>query len=116
MSPAPPVCRLPSLLAHSTIFEDSCMLTRTTVELEKVGPLVDGNHENPFELLGPHDVITAGRKAMAVRAFLPGVAQAWLIDNEHQGSQPMRRVHPAGLYEAICPLRDDSQRHRYQLR
>src|SRR5882724_12175986 len=92
------------------------MTTRTSVELEKVGPLLDGRHENPFEVLGPHEIESAGRRALAVRAFLPGSAQAWVVDAVQGLPQPMRRIHPAGLYEAICPLNSDAQNHRYQLR
>jgi len=92
------------------------MTTRTTVELDKVGPLLDGRHENPFELLGPHEIITAGRRALAVRAFLPNSQQAWVVDPQHGQPQPMRRIHPAGLYEAICPMTHDTTNHRYQLR
>ena len=44
---------------------------RTTIALEKVGRLVEGRDENPFELLGPHEVLDGGRRALAVRAFLP---------------------------------------------
>ncbi len=90
------------------------MTTRTTVALEKVGLLLDGRHENPFELLGPHEVLTAGRRALAVRAFLPGSAQAWVVDPGNQ-PQPMRRIHPAGLYEAICPSMKNAA-GQYQLR
>ena len=42
---------------------------RTTLALENIGRLVEGRHENPFELLGPHEVIEGGRRATAVRAF-----------------------------------------------
>ena len=38
---------------------------RTTVSLEKFGQLLEGRHENPFEVLGPHEVHEAGRKALA---------------------------------------------------
>ncbi len=79
---------------------------RTQVNLDAIGPLVSGTHENPFELLGPHEVISEGRRALAVRAFLPESQQAWLIDNAHDLRRPMRRIHPAGLYEAICPVED----------
>ena len=82
---------------------------RTTLSLEDIGRLVEQRHENPFELLGPHEVIVGGRRATAVRAFLPHSKQAWVVDGaDAEGSQknpgrPMRRIHPAGLYEAICP-------------
>jgi 1,4-alpha-glucan branching enzyme len=92
------------------------MTTRTTVALDKVGPLVDGHYENPFEVLGPHEIVAAGRRATAVRAFLPGSAQAWVVDPGQRQPRPMRCIHPAGLYEAICPIMNDTPNHRYQLR
>ncbi|MCO6455763.1 MAG: 1,4-alpha-glucan branching protein GlgB [Pirellulaceae bacterium] len=88
---------------------------RTSVSLQSVGALIDGNHPNPFEVLGPHEVQQDGRKVLAVRAFLPHSRQAWVLDQAHDVSRPMRRIHPAGLYEAICPL-PSSRGERYQLR
>src|SRR5262245_11644922 len=41
---------------------------------------------------------------MAVRAFLPQSSQAWVVDEAQGTPRPMRRIHPSGLYEAICPL------------
>jgi len=86
---------------------------RTNVSLESVGALVEGNHENPFGLLGPHPVSHQGREALAVRAYLPGSSQVWVVDPAQKSHRPMRRIHPAGLFEAICPLSDQVN---YQLR
>ena len=80
------------------------MAVRTSVELEKVRALLEGRYENPFDILGPHEIDDAGRRALAVRAYLPDTQQAWVVHPKHNSSQPMRRIHPAGLYEAICPL------------
>ena len=88
---------------------------RTTVALDGLTPLVEGRHENPFEILGPHEVTVEGRRAVAVRAYLPDSTQAWVVDKRHGNSRPMRRIHPAGLFEAICPLGEDGER-RYLLR
>jgi 1,4-alpha-glucan branching enzyme len=83
--------------------------------LESVHQLVEGKHQNPFELLGPHEVDDSGRRVLAVRAFLPQSSQAWVVDSAHREvARPMRRIHPAGLFEAICPL--DDQAPRYLLR
>jgi 1,4-alpha-glucan branching enzyme len=77
---------------------------RTALDLRAVSQLVNGTHPRPFEILGPHEVRTRGGRATAVRAFLPGSTQAWVVDAAHGGvRRPMRRIHPAGLYEAICP-------------
>jgi 1,4-alpha-glucan branching enzyme len=91
------------------------MSTRTSLALERIGPLLDGHHENPFELLGPHEIESAGRRALAVRAFLPEVAQAW-VEPRHGVRHPMRRIHPAGLFEAICPLDSKRKHEPYMLR
>lgn len=79
---------------------------RTQVPLGAIAPLVHGYHQNPFDILGPHEVTDEGRKALAVRAFLPDAKQVWLVDPAHGESQPMRRIHPSGLYEAIRPKED----------
>ncbi|MBN2024856.1 MAG: 1,4-alpha-glucan branching protein GlgB [Pirellulales bacterium] len=77
---------------------------RTTVTLDRIHQLVEGREENPFSLLGPHPVVEAGLPAVAIRAFLPQSSQAWIVGPGHaQVTRPMRRIHPAGLYEAICP-------------
>jgi 1,4-alpha-glucan branching enzyme len=91
------------------------MSVRTSVELDKMGTLIDGRIENPFEVLGPHVVEKAGRRALAVRAFLPGSTQAWVVDAAHTIQQPMRRIHPSGLFEAITDLTLNSN-ERYLLK
>jgi 1,4-alpha-glucan branching enzyme len=78
--------------------------------------LLDGSLSNPGDVLGPREIDDGGRRALAVRAFLPESTQAWLVDPSRQSSRPMRRIHPAGLYEAIFPLTDGTLRRPYQLR
>jgi len=90
---------------------------RTTVPLDRVARLVEGNEENPFEILGPHVVSNSGRRLLAVRAFLPHSVQAWVVDPGHgEEARPMRRIHPAGLFEAICPLSDGKEPPQYLIR
>jgi 1,4-alpha-glucan branching enzyme len=87
---------------------------QTTVPLDGVGALIQANHPTPFELLGPHEVQVAGRRAISVRAFLPEAEQAWVVEPQQTVSRPMRRIHPAGLYEAILP--EQGFDRQYQLR
>lgn len=89
---------------------------RTQLSLSHVAAIVNGTHANPAEVLGPHELDTEGRHVTAVRVFLPQTQQVWVVHPAHQTALPMRRVHPAGLYEAICPWPGDEQRRRYQLR
>ncbi len=89
---------------------------RTTIQLGNIGRLVEGRHHDPFEILGPHEVEDAGRRAVAVRALLPESTQAWVIDAAHPTiRRPMRRIHPSGLFEAICPAHESTSGSRYML-
>ncbi len=89
---------------------------RTHVKLSTIGALLAGSHPNPGEVLGPHEVVHEGRRALAVRAFLPESQRAWVMHPSHEAPQPMRKIHPAGIYEAICPLASNDQERRYQIR
>jgi 1,4-alpha-glucan branching enzyme len=91
---------------------------RSTVDVNAINPVIHGYHENPFEVLGPHVIEENGRQALAVRAYLPQSQQAWLVDPKAGESKPMRRIHPAGLFEAICgpEIHDVEQGRTYQLR
>ena len=88
---------------------------RTQTSLETIGRLVEGRLEDPRRLLGPHIVEHDGRKAMAVRAFLPQSQRAWVLDDVQGESHAMRRIHPSGLYEAICPLDSSGKAPAYRL-
>jgi 1,4-alpha-glucan branching enzyme len=74
----------------------------TDVSLASIGQLINGTHGNPASVLGPHSIDYLGRSATAIRAFQPGAQAAWLIDNVSGEKRPMRRIHPAGFFEAIC--------------
>ena len=78
---------------------------QTQLPLHSIAPVVYGYHENPFEVLGPHEVEQNGRRALAVRAYLPEAQRAWVVDPAHGVTRPMRRIHPAGLYEAVVEER-----------
>lgn len=90
---------------------------RTTAPLDQVTRLVEQRHENPFAILGPHEVETDGRKMLAIRAYLPHGAQAWVVDGPHGEEilRPMRRIHPAGVFEALCLPSNGNGCLHYQL-
>ena len=74
----------------------------TQVSLSSISQLIEGTHENPSSVLGPHPVDYRGEAAVAVRTFLPEAKAAWIIDRQSGLRRPMRRLHPAGFFEAIC--------------
>lgn len=87
----------------------------TELTLENIGQIVDGTLQNPTSVLGPHRVDYNGRKAIAVRAFLPETHQAWLLDPRSSTQHPMRRLHPAGIFEGLLPF-EPQQHLDYRLR
>src|SRR3569623_1396484 len=76
---------------------------RSTVTLDGMNALLEGSLARPMDVLGPQTIQHEGRKMLAVRAFLPDARQVW-VEPRHGASRAMRRIHPAGLYEAVCPL------------
>jgi len=90
---------------------------QSTLSPESIGALIAGCHEQPFEILGPHQQKNRRGETVAVRAYLPNSEQAWLIDPSHKSKRvPMMQIHPAGLYEATCSAlvsRGESETRRF---
>jgi 1,4-alpha-glucan branching enzyme len=75
---------------------------QTQLSLSAIGQIISGQHENPGSLLGVHPISYKGTPATAVRSFLPQAKAAWIIDTASGRRRPMRQIHPAGFFEAIC--------------
>jgi 1,4-alpha-glucan branching enzyme len=71
-----------------------------TTSKRDVTQITNGEHRDPFAVLGPHPAPGGGA---AVRAFLPGAREAHLVP-ETGTPIPMRRIHPAGFFEATAPV------------
>ncbi len=83
---------------------------RSIVDVSAINPLVYGYHENPFEVLGPHEIEEDGRRALAVRALSPAVAAGVV------GRPPAGRGQADAADSPGRPVRGDlpprSPRHR----
>ena len=92
---------------------------QTQLSLNRLSEVVYGATANPRDILGPHDVIVEGERALSVRGFFPGAKQVWLVDlQENAGAEsvrPMRRLHPSGVYEGLMKPQDASKRN-YRIR
>src|SRR6056297_1445467 len=75
----------------------------TQLSLKNISFLLDGSHQDPAALLGPHRVDYQGIPSVSVRSFLPEATAAWVVETASGDRRPMRKIHPAGVYEAICP-------------
>jgi 1,4-alpha-glucan branching enzyme len=73
-----------------------------TVPPEIVEAIVKGTYNDPFAVLGPHSVKVLTRNAVAIRGFFPHAAQVTAIPlTPDVPPQPMERIHPDGLFEAV---------------
>ncbi|HZP78188.1 MAG TPA: 1,4-alpha-glucan branching protein GlgB [Pseudolabrys sp.] len=69
--------------------------------------LINGQHANPFNYLGPH----RENDAPVVRVFLPDAARVSVVDDAgHERELP--RIHDAGLFSGIVPEIDAHYRLR----
>jgi len=88
----------------------------TVGSLGKMSEIIEGCSQNPGGFLGPHRTDKNGSNTAAVRAYLPGTDQAWLFHPGHGRSTPMTKIHPSGMFEAMCPMDGVTEKGQYQLR
>jgi 1,4-alpha-glucan branching enzyme len=84
-----------------------------TVASEQIDRIVWNQHDNPFEILGPHQIEQNGKSVWVVRAYLPSADAAWVICPEQRKEYPMQSVHHPHFFE--CTL-EQSELADYQLR
>src|SRR5437870_13042937 len=78
--------------------------TPTTLSDEAIASIVGGYNDDPFAILGPHQVSLNGKASTAVRAFLPWAKELGVaVDGDKVYNAA--RVHPDGFFEAIVPRR-----------
>jgi 1,4-alpha-glucan branching enzyme len=77
------------------------MSERARLSADVIEALVNGQHGDPFGVLGPHPTPDA---QVTVRAFLPHAQEVWLTINGAAG-RPLERIHPAGLWATALPAR-----------
>ena len=86
----------------------------TTTKLYDIFHIVNGEHSDPHTVLGMHEMEEDGRKAVAVRAFLPDAAGITVIDYANKRKKyPMERLHADGFFEVT--IADREEWFRYQL-
>ncbi len=77
---------------------------QTSLCLDRLEQLLSGRLSRPEGLLGVQQARWRGRTVGVIRTFLPQGRQVWLEGEPVPGGRmPMRRVHPAGVFEAVVP-------------
>ncbi len=86
----------------------------TTIAPDQVNQIVWNQHQNPFEVLGPHPVEQNGTvKSWVVRAYLPKGSAAWVVCPDQRKEYQMQSVHHPNFFE--CQI-ETAQLSNYQLR
>src|SRR5262245_1703149 len=89
------------------------------LSFEQAEQLVQGHHWDPLSILGPHPATTSDPKetnGLAIRCFLPEAKEvAVVLDAKDFKPVPMRRIHKAGLFEALCPTNAAGTSYRLRI-
>jgi 1,4-alpha-glucan branching enzyme len=74
------------------------------LDAHAIRAVVEGEHGDPFAVLGPHREQTSDGAAVAVRAIVPGAATVRVLPADAPPTL-MERLHPAGFFETVLPDR-----------
>ncbi|MBD2153124.1 1,4-alpha-glucan branching enzyme [Leptolyngbya sp. FACHB-16] len=84
-----------------------------TVAPDQVNRIVWNQHQDPFEVLGPHPVQDGDKTVWSVRAYLPDASAASVVLPEARAEYPMQALHHPHFFE--CQI-DIPELSNYQLR
>jgi 1,4-alpha-glucan branching enzyme len=94
------------------------ILNSTSAVPEEIDLILRGEHSDPFHILGAHPVTVNNKPAVAIRAFLPEAAKAWVLREGEQGRRAekllLERIDADGFFERVYP--GQSQVFPYRLR
>jgi 1,4-alpha-glucan branching enzyme len=72
-----------------------------TVPNDQLNRIIQATHHDPFQVLGAHVVTQEGHTSVAIRAFLPLVERAWVVDSAGSAAPTeMMRQEGTDLFEA----------------
>jgi len=77
---------------------------QTTASIEDVYRVIHTDHYDPFRILGIHAIQQRGKPAVAVRAFLPGASDVFVVPDEPVAGTAqyrMVKVHDEGFFETV---------------
>jgi 1,4-alpha-glucan branching enzyme len=89
-------------------------LREHTVAETELARLLQGRHEDPYALLGPHHL--AAREALIIRALVPQAEQMNVVLEGLPGVvYSMQRIHEARLFETLIPAMRPHSAYRFQV-
>jgi len=85
----------------------------STVISAEILKILQGDHGDPFSVLGMHAVNVDGKSGLAVRAFLPEAQSARVVEMESFHS--LMRIENSEFFEAVFPERQEPFRYQIEL-
>lgn len=87
------------------------MTATTTTDLNLI---LQGDHSDPFSVLGMQNVVSGGENALVVRAFIPEAEHLWIVDSDSpDNKRPMHKLSD-GFFELV--FADRHERFAYRLK
>jgi 1,4-alpha-glucan branching enzyme len=80
---------------------------------DQVQKIVANQHQDPFDILGPHPIDRPGEPAWVIRAYLPNAESAAVICPGRRSEYPMENAHHPHFFECVL---EGSEPPTYQLR
>lgn len=93
--------------------KSTCFSIVTTLAPEQIEKIVNHHHQDPFEVLGSHQIQYNNRTIWAVRAYLPKADAVWVVRPQEREEYPMQAVGDPHFFE--CYL-DVPELKNYQLK
>lgn len=84
-----------------------------TITPSQIDQIVWNQHQDPFQVLGPHPIEENGKRAWVVRAYLPNADRVSVICPQERAEYPMAAQHNPHFFE--CTI-DVAELANYQLR
>ncbi|MGB5962021.1 MAG: 1,4-alpha-glucan branching enzyme [Coleofasciculaceae cyanobacterium] len=80
---------------------------------DQIDRIVWNQHDDPFEVLGPHRFEQDGKTSWVVRAYLPNADAAWVVRPEQRTEHQMQTVHDPHFFEVTI---ETAELANYQLK
>lgn len=85
----------------------------TTANVDEVLAIINGEHRDPFNVLGMHAVEYDGKNCIAVRAYQPNAEKINVIHTQSGKKYKMEKFHEGGFFEVVFKRRKNF--FKYQL-
>ncbi|MFN5857543.1 MAG: 1,4-alpha-glucan branching protein GlgB [Pseudanabaenaceae cyanobacterium] len=72
-----------------------------TITTDQIDRIVGNQHQDPFAVLGPHEIDHDGQKAWVIRAYQPEASAVTVVNPDTRQEYPMQSVHHSHFFEVI---------------